>query len=160
MLVISSIFKIWAGKTWDILPYFLFTAHISCNTDSCCLACQEWLKGLCNYELSFLMGQTIHLMFKAACYWHLCWSSERQLPVSIIIPWEHLFFPAGNDGSTDRTESTTCTSVFFNIFHDLNSSVHMIIFILCVICSYTFCSAMKHLKDLELRPVPYPVALM
>lgn len=54
MLVISSIFKIWAGKTWDILPYFLFTAHISCNTDSCCLACQEWRKGLCNYELSFL----------------------------------------------------------------------------------------------------------
>lgn len=54
MLVIASIFKIWAGKTWNILQYFLLIAVISCNTDLCSLPGQEWLKGLCNYESSFL----------------------------------------------------------------------------------------------------------
>lgn len=54
MLMIANIFKIWASKTWNILQYFLFTVVISCNNDLCSLPCQEWLKGLCNYESSFL----------------------------------------------------------------------------------------------------------
>lgn len=44
----------WAGKTWNVLQCFPFTAVTSCITDLCSLSYQEWLTGLCVYEVPFL----------------------------------------------------------------------------------------------------------